>query len=92
MIDESGVVQGGRHAGLLAESMGFTDLLEHCYITLSTVVIRRQLLAKQPLNFNENHAYRVGEDYELFLRLLREGAAGCITEICASYRRAKLRN
>ena len=87
VIDEDGVVQGVRHAGLLAESMGFTDLLEHCYITLSTVVIRRKLLVKQGV-FNEDRAYRAREDYELFLRLLREGAAGCIPEICALYRRA----
>ncbi len=88
VIDESGRVHGVRHEGMLAESISFCDLVEHCYITLSTVVVRRELLTEQKLKFNETRAYRIGEDYELFLRLLKKGNAGCVTDVCASYRRA----
>ena len=87
MIDEEGCVQRVRHDGRLSRSMAFVDLIEHCYITLSTAVVRRELLEKHQLEFNKDRAYCAREDYELFMRLLREGNAGCITEICASYRR-----
>lgn len=88
VIDESGRVQGVRHEGQLAESMSLCDLIEHCYITLSTVMIRRETLVNNGLFFNEDAIYRIGEDYELFLRLLRRGNAGCVCDVCAGYRRA----
>ena len=88
VIDESGRIHGVRHEGILAESISFADLVEHCYITLSTVVTRRELLAKHHYAFNKDRDYCAREDYELLLRLLRKGNAGCVKDVCASYRRA----
>lgn len=88
LIDKDGRANGIRHEGCLKPSMAFVDLVEHCYITLSTTLLRTNLLKEYKLEFNEDRTYRAREDYELFLRFLRLGSAGCIESVCAQYRRA----
>ncbi len=87
VIDGEDRVQRIRHAGVLEAIQNWPRaLLEHCYITISAVVARRDLwlsaLAEEEIN-------DFGMDQDFFLTLARRHPIGFIPEVLASYRRSE---
>ena len=78
-----------RHEGLISSSGNcFDSLLDHCWITISTVLMRRSLY-EECGPFSEILPYgRSGEDWEFFLKVAREHGIGFIPEVLARYRKA----
>jgi glycosyltransferase involved in cell wall biosynthesis len=88
VIDVDDRVQGVRHGnGLPPSGDSFDALLRHCFISISTVLVRREVVEKTGL-LNEDRFYRAREDYEWFLRVARNHPLGLVDEVLASYRRA----
>jgi glycosyltransferase involved in cell wall biosynthesis len=88
VIDEFGHVAGTRHEGAMpATGDCFLPLVRHCFISISSVMARRDLLVAMG-GFNEDPRYRAREDYELFLRIAKQHPVGLIDEVLARYRRA----
>lgn len=88
LMDADSKPLGIRHeGGLPPTGPCFRELLRHCFITMSTVLMRREALIAMG-GFLEDPAYRAREDYELFLRVARHAPVGLVPEPLASYRRA----
>lgn len=90
VIDERSRVVGVRHgAGVVpATGMIFERLLEHCWVTISTVMARRTLFAEVG-RFNPEPPYGyLGEDHEFFLRVARTHPIGLVPEALAGFRKA----
>lgn len=87
VINEAGVLQGARHgAFLLSEKTSLEALLRHCFISISAVLVRRSVLSEVG-GFNEDSFYRAREDYELFLRIVRQRPIGWVPgDALAAYR------
>ncbi len=62
----------------------FAKLLVHYCLSLVTVVIRKQALARQPYWFDDR--FHVSEEAELFLRLAYAGKVSMVEEPLAKYR------
>lgn len=60
-------------------------LLEHCWISISTVLARKELVDRVGL-FDENPALRAREDYDWLLRAASLAPFGVIGECLAQYR------
>jgi glycosyltransferase involved in cell wall biosynthesis len=87
-IDAEDRSLGIRHAGTLPPSGdNFAALLRHCYISISTVVVRRQILDTVGL-LDEDRFYRAREDYDWFLRVARDHPLALIEDVLACYRKA----
>lgn len=86
-IDEASRSLGIRHEGVLPPTGPYFDrLLEHCWITISSVMMRRSLY-EEIGPFNEHEPYgRLGEDYEYFLRVSRRYDIGLVNEVLCRYR------
>lgn len=87
VIDGEDRVQRIRHEGVLETIHNWPRaLLEHCYITISAVVARRDLwlsaLAEEEIN-------DFGMDQDFFLTLARRHPIGYLPEVLASYRRSE---
>ena len=87
VIDGEDRVQRIRHEGVLETIRDWPRaLLEHCYITISAVVARRDLwlsaLAEEEIN-------DFGMDQDFFLTLARQYPIGFLPEVLASYRRSE---
>ncbi len=78
-----------RHEGAVpATGRCFEHLLDHCWITISTVLMKRSLY-EECGPFREDLPYgRMGEDYEFFLKVARKHAIGFLPEVLARYRKA----
>ena len=78
-----------RHEGLVPSTGNcFDALLDHCWITISTVLMRRSLY-EECGPFSETLPYgRSGEDWEFFLKVARKHEIGFIPEVLARYRKA----
>lgn len=90
LIDEHSVKYGIRHEGRLAPTGGYFDvLLEHCWVTISSVMIRRSFYSEIG-PFLETMPYgRSGEDWEFFLRVARQYPFGLIDEPLTHYRKSQ---
>jgi glycosyltransferase involved in cell wall biosynthesis len=90
VIDGQSQVVGIRHGlGVIPETgMIFERLLEHCWITISSVMVRRRLFDELGW-FNPEAPYGyLGEDHEFFLRVARKYPIGLVPEVLAAYRKA----
>jgi glycosyltransferase involved in cell wall biosynthesis len=90
VIDGQSRVVGIRHgAGVVPETgMIFERLLEHCWVTISTVMVRKSLFAEVGW-FNPEPPYGyLGEDHEFFLRVARRYPIGLVPEVLAGFRKA----
>ncbi|NCD26129.1 MAG: glycosyltransferase family 2 protein [Deltaproteobacteria bacterium] len=90
VIDGQSRVVGIRHgAGVVPETgMIFERLLEHCWVTISTVMVRKSLFAEVGW-FNPEAPYGyLGEDHEFFLRVARRHPIGLVPEVLAGFRKA----
>ena len=66
----------------------FERLLDHCWITISTVMARKSLFDEIGL-FNTGEPYgKLGEDHEFFLRVAKKHPIGLVEEILAGFRKA----
>jgi len=90
VIDERSRVVGVRHgAGVVpATGMIFEQLLDHCWITISTVMARRTLFDEIGGFCEEEETGIIGEDQDFFLRVARRHPIGLIPEVLAGYRKA----
>ena len=87
VIDSAGMRKEIRHQGSVPPSGEyFRGLMNHCWICLSTVMLRRDLVDKIGL-FNESPDYLTGEDWEFFWRTARYHPIGFLEEPLAEYRK-----
>ena len=87
VIDSAGTRKEIRHEGSVPPSGEyFRGLMKHCWICLSTIMLRRDLLDKIGL-FNESPDYLTGEDWEFFWRAARHHPIGFLEEPLAEYRK-----
>jgi glycosyltransferase involved in cell wall biosynthesis len=89
VIDERSQVVGIRHGAGVVPGTGmiFERLLEHCWITISTVMVRRKLFEEIGWFCEEEETGIIGEDQDFFLRVARHHPIGLIEEVLASYRK-----
>lgn len=90
VIDEQSRVVGVRHGTGVVPPTGmiFERLLEHCWMTISTVMVRTSLFAEVGW-FNSDAPYGyLGEDQEFFLRVARKHPIGLVPEVLAGFRKA----
>jgi glycosyltransferase involved in cell wall biosynthesis len=87
VIDGADRVLRIRHEGAMPIGAALPRaLLEHCYVTISAVVARKDVwLAAIP----EDALGDFGMDQDIFLRIVRRHPAGFIPEVLASYRRSE---
>ena len=79
---------GVRHGGVLPDGDDkFLRLLEHCFISISTVMVRRAVLDTVGL-LDEDPFYRAKEDYEWFLRIAHRHPIAALPDVLACYRKA----
>ena len=90
LIDEDSQVFGIRHEGRLPPSGDcFEMLLRHCWITISSILVRRELFDEIGW-FTEDPRYGIwGEDLEFFLRVAKRHPLGLVDEVLTRYRRAR---
>jgi len=90
LIDGHSQVVGIRHEGrLLPTGDCFESLLHHCWITISSVMIRRDLPDRVGGGFTEDPHYGIwGEDHEFLLRVARKYPIGLVDDVLTKYRRA----
>ncbi len=89
VIDERSQVLGVRHgAGVVPPTgMIFERLLDHCWITISTVLARRTLFDAVGWFCEDEATGIIGEDQDFFLRVARAHPIGLVEEILAGYRK-----
>ncbi len=89
VMDERSRIYGIRHEGRLPPTGDcFDALLEHCWITISSVMIRRELYDECG-PFSEELPYgKLGEDYEFFLKVAARYPIGVIEEPLVRYRKS----
>lgn len=90
VLDGDSRVVGPRHGPEVVPPTGwiFDSLLDHCWITISTVMARKSLFRKIG-DFNANEPYgRLGEDHEFFLRVAKKYPIGLVDEVLAGFRKA----
>ncbi len=90
VINEKSEVVGVRHGLGVVPGTGmiFERLLEHCWVTISSVMVRRKLFEEVGW-FNPDPPYGyLGEDHEFFLRVSRRYAIGFVPEPLVGYRKA----
>lgn len=90
LMDEDSNVYGVRHEGRLPPTGNYFDaLLNHCWITISSVLMRAELY-REIGPFNETLPYgQSGEDYEYFLKVARTYDVGLVPEVLTKYRKSK---
>jgi glycosyltransferase involved in cell wall biosynthesis len=89
VLDEASKVLGVRHEGMLPPTgRCFQRLLRHCFISTSSVVIRRDVFDQVGL-FPDDTVYgAAGEEFFFFLRVARERPLGLVDQVLAKYRRS----
>jgi glycosyltransferase involved in cell wall biosynthesis len=90
VMDGQSQVEGVRHgAGVVPPTgMIFEPLLEHCWVTISTVMVRLGLFDEVGWFCEDDETGIIGEDQDFFLRVARKYPIGLVEEILASYRKA----
>ena len=90
VIDERSQVVGVRHGvGVLPPTgMIFERLLDHCWPTISSVMVRRSLFDEIGWFSEEEETGIIGEDQDFFLRAARRHPIGLVEEVLACYRKA----
>ena len=87
VIDGNGGRKEIRHEEAVPPSGKYLKvLLKHCWICLSTVMFRFDLLKEIGL-FNVSPDYLIGEDWEFFWRVARRHPIGFLKEPLAEYRK-----
>lgn len=90
VIDGESRVVGARQGLETIPKTGwiFDRLLDHCWITISTVMVRKCLFDEIG-TFNTGEPYgKLGEDHEFFLRVAKKHPIGLVEEILAGFRKA----
>lgn len=90
VINHESITLHARHSvdAIPSTGMIFDDLLDHCWITISMVMVRRSLFDEVGL-FNVDPPYGyLGEDWEFFLRVARKFEIGFIPEVHGGFRKA----
>lgn len=89
LMDETSRLGGIRHEGRVPPTGDcFEALLEHCWITISSVMIRRELYDDYG-PFTEALPFgKMGEDYEFFLKVAARHPIGLIGEPLVRYRKS----
>jgi glycosyltransferase involved in cell wall biosynthesis len=88
VMDASSRVCHVRHEGNLPPTGDcFLRLLEHCFITTSTVMAQRSLFESVEGYFDPHPFFRIGEDYEFFLRVAQKFPVGLLNDVLGRYRR-----
>ncbi len=89
VIDEHSRPAGIRHeGGIPPTGRVVPQLLEHCFITISTTMIRRSLYDEVG-PFREDPPFgKSGEDYDFFLRVAAGHPVGFLPEVLAHYRKS----
>ena len=90
LIDEDSKVYGIRHEGHLPPTGPcFRELLRHCFVTISSVMMQRGLFERVGGPFIEDRRYGVwGEEHEFLLRVARTFPIGLVDEVLARYRQS----
>ena len=89
IVDEHGRFLRIRHDRILPPTGDcYQQLLRHCFISTSSVLIRKSVLDDVGL-FNQDPSYRCGEDYELFIRISYKYQVALVDTVLASYREAE---
>lgn len=85
-MDRTSQVGSIRHEGAIPASGHCAhDLLRHCFITTSAVMVRAEVF-RQIGYFSETARLRVGEDYDLFMRIATAQAIGFVPRVVGHYR------
>jgi len=89
IIDEDSREREVRHEGSIpATGAYFRPLLEHCWITISSVMMRRSFYDEiGPFNHLPPYGY-LGEDYEFFLRTAARYPIGFLPDVLGKYRKS----
>lgn len=89
VMDEHSKTCGIRHEGGIPETGCIIDsLLDHCFITISSVMIRRHLYFEVG-PFREDPPYgKSGEDYDFFMRVAGRYSIGFIPDVLIRYRKS----
>lgn len=87
VVDADAAERGVRHEGRIPPSGPYFEaLLDHCWITISSVLMEKRLFDECG-PFTESLPYgRLGEDYEFFLKVARTYEIGFLPEILTVYR------
>lgn len=86
VIDGEDRVLRIRHEGAMPVGADLPRaLLEHCYVTISAVVARKDVWLAA---VSEEELADFGMDQDIFLRIVRRHPAGFIPDVLASYRRS----
>jgi len=90
VMDEHSQVVGVRHGveKMPPTGMMFERLLEHCWVTISTVMVRRSIFDEVGWFSEDNETGIIGEDIDFFLRVARKHPFGLLREVLAGYRKA----
>lgn len=87
VVDEEGrALYVRRETDMPAGETVFHHLLRECFITLSTVMVRRPVLDALG-GFNETPRLKCGEDAEFYLRLARDHRVALVPDVLAGYRK-----
>lgn len=88
LINADGGEGGIRHEGVIpATGHVFKNMLRHFTIATSAMMMRGHWFTKHE-GFREKRCLKVGEDFEMCLRVARDYPIGFIPEVLAHYRRA----
>lgn len=89
VVDASSRVLHVRHESMLPPTGPcFEQLLTHCFVSTSTVMVRADVFQAIGGYFSSDPFFRVGEDYECFLRVAQKYAFGLLPEVLGRYRRS----
>lgn len=86
VIDADGKDLYVRHGGIYPPPGDcFADLVKHCFICTSTVMVRTELVGRVG-DFSEEDCFRSGQDYEFFVRCAKATGIGILADPLARYR------
>lgn len=86
VIDADGREQYLRHDGIYPPPGDyFADLVQHCFVCTSTVMLRLELV-KQMGGFSEEWCFKSGQDYEFFVRCAKMVPFGMPDGVLVKYR------
>lgn len=90
VIDAQSQVVHIRHGAAVVPPTGriFERLLEHCWITNSTILVKRSLFDEVGWFCEDRTTGIIGEDQDFFLRVARRYSIGLVEEVLAGYRKA----
>jgi len=88
VMDERSVVQMVRHEESIPPTGPcFQALLKHCFVSTSSVMVRRSVVLDEKLFFpSDPKTDRTGEDYLFFLLIARRHNIGLVDQVLAKYR------